>query len=77
MALGLVVGAFQAGASTAEERFVPTQLVVVRSGDTLWSIAAEAAGPDQDVQAMVLQLQRINALSGPDLQVGEVLEVPR
>jgi LysM repeat protein len=73
----LLVGAFRVGAATADERYVPTQPVVVTSGDTLWSIAAEATGPGEDVQAMVVRLQQLNQLRGSQLRVGDVLEVPR
>jgi Tfp pilus assembly protein FimV len=77
MLCGLLAGAFRMGAATAGERYIPTEAVVVTSGDTLWSIAAQAVGPGEDVQAMVVRLQRLNGLTSSRLQVGDVLEVPR
>ncbi|MDR2374538.1 MAG: LysM peptidoglycan-binding domain-containing protein [Bifidobacteriaceae bacterium] len=75
--VGLAVAAFRAGAATAEGRYIPTEAVVVKSGDTLWSIAEAVAGPGEDVQGVVVQLQRLNQLPDSRLQVGDVLEVPR
>jgi nucleoid-associated protein YgaU len=49
--------------------------VVVRSGDTLWSIAASVAGED-DVRDVVDRIQRVNGLSGTTLVPGEVLRLP-
>jgi hypothetical protein len=47
-------------------------LVVVRSGDTLWSIASRVA-PDRDPRAEVADLQRLNGLSDAQLGVGQEL----
>jgi LysM repeat protein len=77
LVLGLAACAFRIGAATAAETYVPTHRVVVRSGDTLWSIAGAAAAPGQDVQSVVVELQRINGLVGSQIQAGDVLEVPR
>jgi nucleoid-associated protein YgaU len=49
--------------------------VVVRSGDTLWSIATSVAG-DDDVRAVVDEIQRANGLRGADLVPGQVLVLP-
>ena len=51
------------------------QTVVVRPGDTLWSIAAArypAADPREEVQA----IEALNGLSGPQIAVGQTLELP-
>jgi LysM repeat protein len=77
LALGLLLAAFQAGAATAPGNYIPTRPVVVTTGDTLWSIATQATLEGGDVQAMVVELQRINGLKDSRLQVGDVLEVPR
>jgi nucleoid-associated protein YgaU len=49
--------------------------VVVRSGDTLWSIAGRVAG-DQDVRAVVDAIIELNDLGDVTLQPGQVLRVP-
>lgn len=54
---------------------VPTKIVVVEPGDTLYDIAADVA-PDGQVGEMVEQLQQMNGLDDPMLQVGQHLRVP-
>lgn len=49
--------------------------VVVQAGDTLWSIAAEHY-PTSDVRARVADLERVNGLRSPVIQVGETLRLP-
>lgn len=49
--------------------------VVVHSGDTLWSIATSVAG-DDDVRAVIDEIQRANGLHGADLVPGQVLLLP-
>ena len=49
--------------------------VVVRPGDTLWSIASSVAGED-DVRLVVDRIQQVNALHGTTLVPGEVLRLP-
>jgi LysM domain len=49
--------------------------VVVRPGDTLWSIAVRAQ-PSADPRAVIAQISEINALASPAIQAGEVLWVP-
>jgi nucleoid-associated protein YgaU len=56
-------------------RLAGESTVVVQSGDTLWSIASSVAG-DDDVRAVVDQIQRVNRLSGSDLEPGQVLQLP-
>jgi LysM repeat protein len=50
--------------------------VVVRPGQTLWSIAM-SADPTADPRVIVQQIIDENELSGPSIQVGQVLWVPR
>jgi len=50
--------------------------VVVRPGQTLWSIAA-SADPSADPWAVVQQISEVNALNGPMLQAGQLLWVPK
>jgi LysM repeat protein len=54
---------------------VPTRTIVVGEGDTLWEIAGEVAGPG-DVREMVHQIQKLNSLPGPALEVGQEIAVP-
>ena len=54
---------------------VPTRMVQVGPGDTLWGIASEVAGPGQ-IREKVLQIEQLNALPGAALRVGQRLAVP-
>ncbi|NEK92618.1 LysM peptidoglycan-binding domain-containing protein [Modestobacter muralis] len=49
--------------------------VVVRSGDTLWSIAGDVA-PDQDRRAVVDAIVELNGLDSVDLLPGAELQLP-
>jgi len=49
--------------------------VTVRPGDTLWSIAIEAA-PDRDPRAVIDEIRQLNQVSGDVVRVGEVVRVP-
>ena len=50
--------------------------MVVQPGQTLWSIAS-AAEPTADPRSVVQQIMSVNALSGTDIQAGQLLWVPR
>jgi LysM repeat protein len=50
--------------------------IVVQPGQTLWSIAS-AAEPTADPRSVVQQIMSVNALSGSDIQAGQLLWVPR
>src|SRR3954449_5476392 len=56
---------------------VPTRTVVVHEGDTLWGIASQVAGPGDDVRDVVYRIEELNSLSGPELDEGQELAVPR
>ena len=49
--------------------------VVVQPGDTLWAIAA-AQYPGDDVRARIDEIERLNGLHSPRIDVGEVLQLP-
>jgi hypothetical protein len=49
--------------------------VVVRPGDTLWSIAVGVA-PEEDPRAVVDALVEVNGLDGVGLVPGQVLQLP-
>ncbi len=50
--------------------------VVVGPGDTVWSIAGEVAGPDQDVRVVVDAIEELNDLEGSVVVPGQVLRLP-
>jgi hypothetical protein len=49
--------------------------VVVRAGDTLWSVAGRVA-PARDPRDVVAELERVNHLSGAVVLAGSRLQVP-
>jgi LysM repeat protein len=49
--------------------------VVVRPGDTLWSVASTVAG-DDDVRAVVDRIREVNGLRGSAIRPGQVLLLP-
>lgn len=68
--LSLVLAQVAHGASGAGPR-----QVVVRPGDTLWSIAASHY-PDADPRAEVASIQQANHLKSVDVYAGERLTLP-
>ena len=66
---GGAVGTDEAG------RQIPTEIVQVEPGDTLWGIASDIA-TDGDVRSMMTQIERLNALETAGLQAGQKLRVP-
>ncbi len=67
-------GATSAASGEAGEP-VPTRIVMVDEGDTLWAIASEVAAPGE-VREMVHRIERLNALSGAGVYVGQRIAVP-
>ncbi len=57
----------------ARQNIVP---VVVRPGQSLWSVA-ENADPDQDTRAVIQQIIELNALNSDVVVAGQQLWVPR
>jgi len=74
VAIGSWVGPLLAGGS-GDLQMAGVQSVVVQPGDTLWSIAAGAAGTE-DVRAVVDRIQELNGLQGTLLMPGQTLELP-
>ncbi len=78
-----VVSLLAAGAAQATNHAPPSGAarqnliqVVVRPGQSLWSVA-ESADPDQDTRAVIQQIVDLNSLSGDFVFAGQQLWVPR
>ena len=54
---------------------IPTEVVTVAPGDTLWEIASDIA-TDGDVRSAMNQIERLNALESASLSAGQKLRVP-
>lgn len=76
VAVAVAVAFAGVSAATAEKgEPVPTDVIVVGSGATLWDIAA-ARTDDGDVRAMISTIQDLNNLDGGMLVAGQRLLVP-
>jgi nucleoid-associated protein YgaU len=64
------------GAASAHGAAGAAEQVVVRPGDTLWSIA-KSADPGADTQTIVQQMLQVNRLAGAHIAPGQHLWVPR
>jgi LysM repeat protein len=49
--------------------------LVVQPGDTLWGIAT-VRYPQDDVRVRVDEIERLNGLHSPQIEVGELLHLP-
>jgi hypothetical protein len=73
-----VAGAAQATGHQASQRATSSNLVqvVVRPGQSLWSVA-ENADPNSDPRLVIQQIAQLNVLTSDILQAGQRLWVPR
>lgn len=53
-----------------------TEAYVVRSGDTLWGIAAARTPEGRDVRDVLAAIRSVNGLDGALIHPGHILEVP-
>ena len=74
VALGSWLGPLVDGGGS-ELRLAGESSVVVRSGDTLWSIASSVA-EGADVRTVVDRIQELNGLEGAEIQPGQTLLLP-
>lgn len=73
--LASVVGSAIGGGDAGGLHLVGQSSVVVRPGDTLWSLASAVAG-DDDVRVVVDRIREVNGLRSSDLTPGQVLVLP-
>jgi hypothetical protein len=64
------------GHATSGSPYQGMTQIVVRPGQTLWSVAA-AAEPSNDPWDVVQQIINVNALNGPEIHAGELLWIPK
>lgn len=76
----LAVALFVAGGASVATgqagQDVPTQVVTVLPGETLWGIASDLAEDGGDVRAVMAEIERLNALTDASLDAGQRLRVP-
>ena len=79
--LAFVLGAMMSGGFTymtvsASQEIYEKQVVTVHTGDTLWDIAADWSGKDEDIREVIMRSQRENNLTGSNLAVCQQLVIP-
>jgi len=72
----VVVLLLLASAGNAAGDITDTYDYRVKSGDTLWAIAAEHGPDGVDRRRVVSAIERINDLTASTLQAGQVIEIP-
>ena len=76
MALAGVAQATGHSAATAAHARQGVTKVLVRPGQTLWSLAEQYA-PDADTRLVIQEILQLNSMSTDQVQPGQVLWVPR
>ena len=79
--IAFLLGALMSGGFTymtvsASPEIYEKQVITVHTGDTLWDIAADWSGKDEDIREVILRIQKENKLSGSNLAVGQRLVIP-
>jgi nucleoid-associated protein YgaU len=73
--LGAWIAPFVEGGD-GELRLAGGSSVVVQPGDTVWSIAGEVAGDEQDLRVVVDAIEELNDLEGSVVVPGQLLQLP-
>ncbi|MGY1822811.1 LysM peptidoglycan-binding domain-containing protein [Geodermatophilus sp. SYSU D00079] len=79
LGVGLALGSWVApllDGGSGDLRLVGERSVVVQPGQTVWSIAGDVAGGEQDVRAVVDAIEELNGLDGAVVIPGQVLRLP-
>ena len=79
--IAFLLGALMSGGFTymtvsASPEIYEKQVITVHTGDTLWDIAADWSGRDEDIREVILRIQKENKLTGSNLAVGQQLVIP-
>ena len=59
----------------AEEQIV-YQKVVIKNGDTIWSIASSYSEPSKDIRKLVREICDLNGIDSANIYPGQVIKVP-
>ncbi|HEX2088984.1 MAG TPA: LysM peptidoglycan-binding domain-containing protein [Actinomycetota bacterium] len=73
--IGLFAGSAGAGSRAADPAPAPQH--VVRSGETVWSIAQHVVGPEEDPRPVVDTIIKVNRIENGMIVPGQVLALPR
>ena len=76
-ALGAILsGSFTYMTVSASPDIYEKQIITVHTGDTLWDIASDWSGKDEDIREVIMRIQKENQLTGSNLSVGQQLVIP-
>ncbi len=76
LSVAIGIGFLGGRASASGTHPAPAHVVVVHSGDTVWTIARGAVGPSADPRPMVQRIVARNHLADGVITAGERLVVP-
>jgi hypothetical protein len=76
LATALVAAVIVSAPSHGSAAQIPTMPVKVQSGDTLWSLAADAGVPGMSTEQVASLLIELNDLEGALLHEGTIVQVP-
>ena len=76
MILVTTVMSFSALSSGDKKSYDEFEVVYVRPGDTLWSIAEEFYGSDMDMREAVYMIKECSEIESSSLTIGQKLLVP-
>ncbi|MEX0833150.1 MAG: LysM peptidoglycan-binding domain-containing protein [Actinomycetota bacterium] len=65
-----------AAAGEGEDHHPAPSVYVVQQGDTVWSIASQMAGPEEDPRPLVEAIGRRNRLESGAIVPGQELRIP-
>ena len=79
--IAFLLGALMSGGFTymtvsASPEIYEKHIITVHTGDTLWDIAADWSGKDEDIREVIMRIQKENNLTGSNLSVGQQLVIP-
>ncbi|MBO9554098.1 MAG: LysM peptidoglycan-binding domain-containing protein [Cellulomonas sp.] len=78
LVVGVGLALMQADRASADGPTGAVEVVrhVVQPGETLWDIARQVAGPEEDVRDVVLHLVELNRLPSGGLMAGQSIVIP-
>lgn len=65
------------GAAGAEGPPPPATQYVVAAGDTLWEVAAQHAGPEDDIRNLISDIKHLSGIESSTIYPGQILRIPR
>lgn len=74
--VGAIVHAFAGDGEVQAASITKHEQVIVKPGDTLWSISETRVQKGEDIRVYIQKLKKLNGVSSSPLQAGQVLLLP-